>query len=233
MSKLKNKIRTAAKNDIADFDAWYEKNKTTIANKQIFAAQSTPVSAKKPFRLRPLASACALVAVVVCIVLTLTLLPTVNNNEPSDVVVGENPGEKEVVIEEQDFTAEIVSLYFSLIGKMDFKVGIDNLTAIKTGDAVTAFKGEVKKSDSVSYSVNVKVSNESDYDFDDKFSTDTAVHYTAIDNYDIWYQKDDTADTYMLKLSKYGVDVDCYMLVQTLADEQVDIVGFIEKLCRG
>lgn len=181
-----------------------------------------------------MASACALVAVVVCIVLTLTLFPTVSDKGPNDVVVSENPNETEVVIiEEKDFTAEIVSLYFSLIGKMDFKVGFDNLTAIKTGDAVTAFTGEVKKSDSVSYSVNVKVSNESDYDFDDKFSTDTAVHYTAIDNYDIWYQKDDTADTYMLKLSKYGVDVDCYMSVQTLADEQVDIVGFIEKLCRG
>lgn len=230
MSRLKKQFRAAAKREVKDFDSWYEENKTAIVNKQIYASQTTPVVKKKRFRLAPLLSACATVAVVCCIVFALDVFPTVrkipvNDNKATTENPPGEPSGQEVIIKEADFTADIKEIYDNLVDEMNFKAVIDDLTAVKTDGVLTNFKGQVSVNNVGSYSIDIKVDADESYNFDGKFSTE-------IDSFNVWY-KNETVEDYMLKLYNSDTHGTCFMTVRCGAGTQNGIYPFLEKLCRG
>lgn len=235
MSGLKKQFRAAAKREVKDFDSWYEENKTAIVNKQIYASQTTPVVKKKRFRLAPLLSACATVAVVCCIVFALDVFPVHKIPVGEDKAATENPsGEQqgqEVVIKEADFTADIKEIYDNLVDEMNFKAVIDDLTAVKTDGVLTNFKGQVSVNNVGSYLIDIKVDADENYTFDGKFSTAT-VQPVKIENFNVWY-KNETIEDYMLKLYNSDTQGTCFMTVRCGAGTQNGIDPFLEKLCRG
>ena len=236
MSRLKKQFRAAAKREVKDFDSWYEENKTAIVNKQIYASQTTPVVKKKRFRLAPLLSACATVAVICCIVFALDVFPTVrkipvnDNKATTENPSGESSGQ-EVIIKEADFTADIKEIYDNLVDEMNFKAVIDDLTAEKTDGVLTNFKGQVSVNNVGSYSIDIKVDADESYNFDGKFSTET-VQPVKIDSFNVWY-KNETVEDYMLKLYNSDTHGTCFMTVRCGAGTQNGIDPFLEKLCRG
>ena len=244
MKRFKQKIKKRAKQEMRDFEAWYHINEYKIINKQIYARNS---SAQKPktetvsngrFSWSTFVLACANIAVIVVLVLSLMLIPNKLSNEPlvnDDIIAGGTGDSLTPEDIKQSYYDKVFSEYNRVVVEsMGFNLPFENITTFAiafTEDnsmVITGVKGEMVSDDGEKYSVDFYFPQAISKDFDHS-PYQNLINKEVVSDYVIDFDISKNAnDSYVYKMKiTYMQENVCYVDM-VCSEEKLD--NFIEFL---